>query len=391
MKKKIALLGSTGSIGKTLLNIVKKNTKDFEIILLTANKNYKKLLQQTKDFNVRNVIITNKESYEKFKISNKNKKIKIYSDYSKFNKIFKNKIDYAMSSIVGLNGLVPTLKIIKFTKTIAIANKESLICGWNLINKEILKFNTKFIPVDSEHFSIWYALRGIDKNLIEKIYLTASGGPFLDKPLKKLKSVNIQQAINHPNWKMGKKISIDSSNLMNKVLEIIEAYRLFPFKIDKYEIIIHPQSLVHAIVHFKNGQTRFLYHETDMKIPISNAIFENNFDNKNFIYPKKDILKKFENLQFIKVDKKRFPIVTLLGKFSSSNSGPIILNASNEVLVNKFIDGKISFNSIYAYLKAVLVHKDYKKYAIKSSPNINEIYKIDNWARNKTMEILGEK
>ena len=131
MKKKIALLGSTGSIGKTLLNIVKKNTKDFEIILLTANKNYKKLLQQTKDFNVRNVIITNKESYEKFKISNKNTKIKIYCDFSKFNKIFKNKIDYAMSSIVGLNGLVPTLKIIKFTKTIAIANKELIWLEFN--------------------------------------------------------------------------------------------------------------------------------------------------------------------------------------------------------------------------------------------------------------------
>ena len=146
---------------------------------------------------------------------------------------------------------------------------------------------------------------------------------------------------------MGKKISMNSSNLMNKVLEIIEAYRLFPFKIDKYEIIIHPQSLVHAIVHFKNGQTRFLYHETDMKIPISNAIFENDFDNKNFIYLKKDILKKFENLQFIKVDKKRFPIVTLLKKFSNNNSGPIILNASNETLVSKFIEGKISFNSIF--------------------------------------------
>ena len=187
---------------------------------------------------------------------------------------------------------------------------------------------------------------------------------------------------------MGKKISIDSSNLMNKVLELIEAYRLFPFNPKKYKIVIHPQSLIHAIVVFQNGQTKFLYHETDMKIPILNAIFENNFDNKNFISPKKDILKKFENLKFIKVDKKRFPIVTLIEKFSNKDSAPIILNACNEVLVSKFIDGKISFKSIYIYLKAVLRDKDYKKYAIKRLPDIEDIYKIDKWARRKTLEII---
>ena len=198
-------------------------------------------------------------------------------------------------------------------------------------------------------------------------------------------------AAKHPKWKMGKKISIDSSNLMNKVLEVIEAYRIFPFNPKKFEIIIHPQSLIHAIVLFKNGQTKFLYHETDMRIPIANAIYENNFDLKNILYPKKDIIKRFEGLKFKKLDKKRFPIVTLLSKYSLNYSGPIILNASNEVLVSMFINGEISFKSIYIYLKAVLRHKDYKKYAIKRSPNLSEIYEIDSWARNKIFEIIKKK
>ena len=388
MKKKIAILGSTGSIGRQTLDIIRKNKKNFEVMLLTANKNHNLLSKQIVEFKVKNIIVTNNKSY--LFLKKKFKKINVFNNLEKIDNIIKSKLDYTMSSISGFDGLKPTIKIIKKTKTIAIANKESIVCGWRLIKKQLDKHKTKFIPVDSEHFSIWSVIKDVDPKIIDKIIITASGGPFLN-----LKSQNIKKtpklATNHPNWKMGKKISIDSSNLMNKVLEIIEAYRLFPFKIDKYEIIIHPQSLVHAIVHFKNGQTKFLYHETDMKIPILNAIFENNFDNKNFIYPKKDILKKFENLKFIKVDKKRFPIVTLLKKFSNNNSGPIILNASNETLVSKFIEGKISFKSIFFYLKSVLGHKHFKKYAIKRSPNINEIYKIDKWARTKTLELMRRK
>ena len=175
---------------------------------------------------------------------------------------------------------------------------------------------------------------------------------------------------------------------MNKVLELIVAYRLFPFNPKKYKIVIHPQSLIHAIVFFKNGQTRFLYHETDMRIPIANAIYENDFDAGKLIKTKKNILRSFENLKFKTVDKKRFPIVTLIEKFSNKDSATIKLNACNEVLVSKFIDGKISFKSIYIYLKAVLRDKDYKKYAIKRLPDIEDIYKIDKWARRKTLEII---
>jgi len=168
MKKKIAILGSTGSIGKSLLRIIDKDKKNFEIILLTGNKNYKELIKQTKHFKVKNVIITNKNSFNKFKETNRDKNLRVFNDFKKLNRIFDNKIDYAMSSIIGLEGLSPTLKIIKYTKRIAIANKESIICGWNLINKELLKNKTDFIPVDSEHFSIWYALKNTYNSNINK-------------------------------------------------------------------------------------------------------------------------------------------------------------------------------------------------------------------------------
>ena len=215
------------------------------------------------------MIITNKNSFRKIKNYGNLSNIKIFDNFDVLRKIFnQKKIDYTMSSISGIQGLKPTIEIIKYTNKIAIANKEAIICGWDLIEKKLKKYKTEFIPVDSEHFSIWYALRGIDKNLIEKIYLTASGGPFLDKPLKKLKSVNIQQAINHPNWKMGKKISIDSATMMNKVFEIIEAKKIFKISYKKLSILIHPKSYVHAIIKFKNGLTKFVVHETSMKIPI---------------------------------------------------------------------------------------------------------------------------
>ena len=184
MKKKIAILGSTGSIGKNLINVIKKDKKNFEIVLLSAEGNYKELLKQAKYFNVKNLIITNENSYTKIKKYTFTKNIKIFNNFDNFKKIFKTKVDYTMSSITGIQGLKPTIDIIKYSKKIAIANKESIICGWNLINKELRKNNTEFIPVDSEHFSLWYALKNIDANNIEKIYLTASGGPLYKTSLK---------------------------------------------------------------------------------------------------------------------------------------------------------------------------------------------------------------
>ena len=223
MKKKIVILGSTGSIGKTLIEIIKKDKKSFEVVLLTAQKNEVSLLKQAKLLNVKNLIITNSQSFEKAIKKRSNKKINIYNDYKKFNKIFRGKIDYVMNSISGIDGLKPTLEIIKHTKKIAIANKEAIICGWNLIDKKLKFYNTEFIPIDSEHFSINELIKNTNKINIEKVYITASGGPFLNFKHSSFKNIKVKNAINHPTWKMGKKISIDSATLINKVYELIEA------------------------------------------------------------------------------------------------------------------------------------------------------------------------
>ena len=275
MIKKIAILGSTGSIGKSLLKIIEADRKSFKIILLTANKDYTSLIKQANKFNVKNIIITDQKNYNIAKLKIKNKKIKIFNNYNQFKNIFKNKIDYAMSAITGLDGLKPTIDIIKYTKNIAIANKESIICAWDIIKTELKKNKTFFIPVDSEHFSIWYGLKDFNNNSIEKIYLTASGGPFYATPIKKLKNIKIKQALNHPNWKMGKKISIDSATMINKIYESIEAKNIFNIPYKKIEIIIHPKSYVHALIKFNSGPIKIIAHDTTMMIPIFNTLYLN--------------------------------------------------------------------------------------------------------------------
>ena len=388
MKKKIAILGSTGSIGVSSLNVIEKNLKKFQIILLSANSNYNLILKQIYKYKPKFFIINDTNTYFKIIKKFKKKYTKIYNNYSKVPP--KIKFDITISGIVGIAGLEPTIEFTKKSKKILLANKESIICGWHLIKKVSLKNKTEVLPLDSEHFSIYQLTKNFKNEDINKIYITASGGPFLNKPLNFFKNISPNQASKHPNWKMGKKISIDSSNLMNKVLEIIEAQKFFPFDIKKYEILIHPKSLIHAIVFFNNGQTKFLYHETDMRIPIANAIYDNKININRLIKNKNNFLNNLDHLKFEKVNKKKFPIVTLLEKNYFNNSGSIILNASNEVLVESFIKKKITFNSIYQCLKQLFKDRDFRKYAIKKTPDIEEIYRIDEWARNKTLDIINK-
>ena len=263
-------MGSTGSIGKTTFNIIKKNPKAFEIVLLTTNKNIAKIIQQAKLLKVKNILVSSQSHYFKVKKKLKNSNIRVHNNIDNLQKIINKKIDYTMCAISGLTGLKPTIDSIKFSKTIAIANKESIICGWPFINKALIKYKTKFVPIDSEHFSIWTLLKNQNINNVKKIYLTASGGPFLNKKLSEIKNIKPKYALKHPNWKMGKKISIDSATLMNKIFEVIEAKKIFDVDIRKFKIIIHPKSYIHAIVHFKNGLVKFLAHDTNMAIPIMN-------------------------------------------------------------------------------------------------------------------------
>ena len=383
MKKKIAILGSTGSIGKTLVETIKKNKNKFNVILLTANKNYKLIYKQAKILKVKNIIITNKSSYNKLILYNDNK-IRIFNNFDSFDKIFKTKLDYSMSSISGLAGLDPTLKLIKHTSEIAIANNEAIICGWNLINKELVKYKTEFIPVDSEHFSIWYALK---KNLdnIKKIYLTASGGPFYKLPIKNFKDINIQQALKHPNWKMGKKITIDSATMMNKVFEIIEAKNIFNIDYKKLSILIHPKSYVHALVAFKNGMIKIIAHDTSMKIPIFNSLYSTN----NSIVKTKNLdLKTLNNLSFNNVDIKRFPMVKILKKIPKITSlYETLIVSANDEFVNLFLNKKIEFVDIYRKLSRFIELKEFNKYKKITPKNINDIIKLDNYVRIKIKSI----
>ena len=381
MKKKITILGSTGSIGLTSLEIIKKDKKNFEIYILSANKNYNLICKQIKEYSPKIFIVNDKKTYLKILLKFKNKKIKIFNNF-KFKK--KNKSDVTISVIPGIAGLRPTIEMIRQSRKMLIANKESIICGWELIKKEAKKNKTKIIPVDSEHYSIFKLIENVPKNLISKIYLTASGGPFLDFTIKNLKKVKPKNALKHPKWNMGKKITIDSSTLMNKIFELVEAQKLFDFPQNKFDIIIHPNSLVHAILELKNGIKKFIYHDTSMKIPIANAIYDGQINIKK-IYRKKSKF-KFENLYFKEVDKKIFPAITLKDKANKYPSAPIILNAANEVLVEQFLKEKIGFLDINKFIMAILKDKNYKKYAIKKPQNINQINLIDIWARSSTLK-----
>ncbi len=386
MKKKIVILGSTSSIGKSLLSIIKKDKRNFKIELLTANTNYKDLINQAKQFDVKNLVITDTKSFEKSIKFYKGKKINIYKNFENLESIIPKKVDYVMSAISGIGGLSPTYKIIKHTKKIAIANKETIICGWDIINKELKKYKTKFIPVDSEHFSIWSLLQEHTSNDIEKIYITASGGPFLNLPKKNFSKISIKKALKHPNWSMGKKITIDSATLMNKVFEVIEAKNIFNLPYDKISILIHPNSYIHAIIKFKNGLIKILAHEPDMKIPIFNSLYDK--DSKPMI-TKPINIKILNNLNLDNVDTKKFSFVKILEKMSEYNSlFETILITVNDYFVHKFLKKDISFEKMIFLINKFVNFNKFQKYKKIKPKNVKDIYRLRDYVSSK-MDSLG--
>ena len=383
MKKKIAILGSTGSIGKTLLKVIEKDKKNFEVVLLTANKDYKTLIRQAKKFNVKNLIITNEDNYKIIKRKIK-KKINIFNSFNSLKKILNKKIDYTMSSIVGIDGLSPTCEMIRYTKNIAIANKESIICGWNIIKKKLKKHKTNFIPVDSEHFSIWFGLQNINYKLVEKIYLTASGGPFYNLPLNDFKKINVKKAINHPNWRMGKKISIDSATMINKVYEVIEAKNIFNIPYNKIKILIHPKSYIHCLIKFNKGLIKIIAHDTTMKIPIFNTLY--NQSDKTIKSKPVDFF-GLNNLNFSNVDLKKYPMVNILKYLPEKNSlFETVIVSANDTLVNLFLDKKIKFADLNTELIKFIKHKEFINYKNKSPKNIRDIVRLNNYVRSKILK-----
>tara|TARA_B100000378_G_scaffold248572_1_gene221360 strand:- start:789 stop:1952 length:1164 start_codon:yes stop_codon:yes gene_type:complete len=382
MKTKIAILGSTGSIGKSTIEILRKDKKNFDVFLLTTNNNYREILKQALEFKAQNIIINNKKYYLNLKKKLINKNINIFNNFESFKKKFNKKIDYTMCAISGLAGLKPTLDLIKFSKRIGIANKESIVCAWNLIQKKLKRYKTEFIPIDSEHFSIWSLLNDLNKNNIEKIVITASGGPFLKLPIKQFKKIKPKSAVKHPNWKMGNKISIDSATMMNKVFEVIEAQRIFNVSLNKFKILTHPSSYVHAIIKFNNGLTKILVHDTDMKIPIFNSIY--NKSSKK-IKSKNLDLNKLNNLNLNKINTNRFPSIKIIKIIPSKISlFETVLVSANDELVSLFLNKKINFNEIVIYLKKILSMKIFLKLKKRSPKNYNELINLRDIVRLKT-------
>ena len=381
MDKNIIILGSTGSIGTSTLNIIRRNKKKFNIKLLTANNNIKKILSQSIEFKVNKIVIHNKKKYIKFENKFKRNKIQVFFELEKALKSINKKVHYTINAISGIDGLEPTIKIIKYTKNIAIANKESIICGWKFIKNTLKKNKTNFIPIDSEHFSIWSLIKNEKKKNIKKIYLTASGGPFLYKKLLNVKNVKAKLALKHPNWNMGKKISIDSATMMNKIFELIEAKKIFNLDINKFDIIIHPKSYIHAVVHFNNGLVKFLTHDTNMEVPIMNSLYLNN---ESFIYNDNKLNFEILNgINFINPDKKKFPLLNLIKIIPIKNSYfETILITINDELVMRYLKGEINYFSLNNNLLNLIKKPYFAKYYQTSPNNINDIKSMVNKVKN---------
>ncbi len=371
--KKINLIiyGATGSIGDSVLSIIRKNKNKFNIQGVTCNKKYKKLLKISKEFNVKsigvgNVIIKNRKEFNKFNV---------YQDINSFDKIINNKTDIIIFAISGLAGINLFLKLIKSGKKIGLANKECVISIGSNITKIASKNFTQIIPLDSEHNSIYHLLNN-KLDSFKSITITASGGPFLELPLKSFRNITVKQALLHPVWKMGKKITIDSATMMNKALEIIEAKYLFNLEDNQINAVIHPQAIIHALINYSNGITSALMYKPDMRIPISSLFFR--FD--SFPAQNKEVdLIEYSKLEFYEISDKRFPAIKL-GREVMKMGGlvPHAFNYLNEILVNKFINGTISFTDIIN-LNEKNLEKIFANNCNIPNPKLVDINNINNW------------
>jgi 1-deoxy-D-xylulose-5-phosphate reductoisomerase len=291
-----------------------------------------------------------------------------------------------MVSISGLDGLKPTLKLAQYSKNLAIVNKESLICGWILIKKKIKRYKTNFIPIDSEHYSMFSLLKNNNTENVKRIYITASGGPFINYPLKKFSKITLNDALRHPNWRMGKKITIDSATMMNKVFEVIEAKNIFDVDYKKISILTHPKSYVHAIIEFKNGLIKLLIHEPDMKIPIFNSIYN---PDTLYIKTKSLNLNTINNLNLKKVNLTKFPLVNSLKNLPKFNSlYETVLITVNDYFVHKFLNKKINFKRLLLLIRKYSKLKDFQKFKRIKPQKVHDIYKLRDYVSLK-LDTLG--
>jgi 1-deoxy-D-xylulose-5-phosphate reductoisomerase len=374
-KKGIAILGSTGSIGTQALEVIETYSNLFDLQTITANNNADLVIKQAKKFKPNNVVVVNEDAYKKVKAELWNEDIKVFfGEDSICDLVTASDVDIVLTALVGYAGLKPTIEAIKAKKTIALANKETLVVAGELINKLAKENSVSIYPVDSEHSAIFQCLTGEHMNTIEKIYLTASGGPFRSWTKKELEKVTPAQALKHPNWSMGAKITIDSATLMNKGLEVIEAKWLFGLNSDQIDVIVHPQSIIHSLVQFEDGSMKAQMGLPDMKLPIQYALtfperLPTSFPRFNFMdYP---------SLTFEKPDRETF--LNLNSAYEAMNrngTAACALNAANEITVQAFLENKIGFLSIAEINEQVMNQATFIQ-----TPNYEDYVNVDKEAR----------
>ncbi len=364
--KRIAIVGSTGSIGRQALEVIKESPL-LQAEVLIAKNNVERLIQQAIEFEPNAVVIIDKDKYPLLKDALKNKAIKVFAGEDAAKQIIEwDSVDMVLAAAVGFAGLSTTIHAIQHKKPVALANKESLVVAGEIINQLIQQFNTPLIPVDSEHSAILQCITGEQHASIEKIILTASGGPFRGHSPQQIKQVNKEQALNHPNWKMGDKITIDSATLMNKGLEVIEAKWLFNIDIQQIEVIIHPQSIIHSMVQFTDGSIKAQIGLPNMKLPIHYALhyphhYPSTFERFNFT--------QYPTLSFEKPDLNTFPCLNIAFEaIIKKGNIPCAMNAANEKAVEAFLQNKISFYQIPEVIEQTL-----KKIKYIQHPNLNEL------------------
>ena len=385
MKKRIAILGSTGSIGTQALEVIEQNPEKFEAEVLTANNNVDLLIAQAKKFQPNAVVIANPEKYEYVSGALQNEDIKVYAGPDALNQVVQmDTVDMVLTAMVGYSGLLPTYNAIKAKKSIALANKETLVVAGEIITRAAIENQVEILPVDSEHSAIFQCLAGEFRNPIEKILLTCSGGPFRGKTIKELQQVTVDNALNHPNWDMGAKITIDSATLMNKGFEMIEARWLFGVPSSKIEVVIHPQSIIHSLVQFEDGSIKAQLGLPDMKLPIQYALgfpqrIKNNFQRFSF--------GNYPTLTFEQPDIKIFRNLALA--FEAINKGgnmPCVLNAANEIVVDAFLNRKIAFLQM-----PEIIEKAMEKANWIEKPGLDDLIQTNSETRLFTKLLIENK
>ncbi len=382
-KRRIAILGSTGSIGTQALDVISHHPDLFQVEMLSAGSNAELLIAQARKFNPNAVVICNKDKYKEVKDALEPLDIKVFAGVESAGDLAGgNNVDIVLASMVGFSGLAPTISAMKKGKVIALANKETLVAAGSIISRLSRECGSPLIPVDSEHSAIFQSLQG-ERAQIEKLLLTASGGPFFNLPAEKFNDITVEQALNHPNWKMGSKVTIDSASMMNKGLEIMEAAWLFNIPVEKIEVVVHPQSIVHSMVQFTDGSIKAQLGYPDMRVPIQYALSYPNridLDTKRISFP------ELKQLTFFSPDLEKFPCLRIAyDSFKKGGNIPCAMNAANEVAVASFLRGEIKFTQI-----PLVIEKTLEKCNFVASPSVEDIFSTDRQSKERAQEVLTQ-